>query len=199
MHFRRRAQLFITTAMLLGAGMSGIAAGPAGASTTVVPFAASPQANGTIEIFHTCKVIGSAVQGIEAVHCADLFRTQESTSFSSASYTAENEVLCQTTGGTLVECAGIHEQPETALLETTNIHPQLLVLKGSLGVCGVRFGHSACGVRRVINAAPSFQIESLGGSCNVWAVSAGDSVVLPKSGVTVTAPNLATPHAIEPC
>jgi hypothetical protein len=199
MHVGPRSRRIITTAALLAAGLAGATAVPAASSAVAVPVAgsASPAGNGTTELFHTCKVIGQPVEGYEAVHCADLFRTLNPQG--GTLYTAENEVLCQTTGGTLVECAGIHEQPETASTETSDAHPTLVALKGARGVCGVRFDHSACGTRRVVNGAPSLLFSPAGGTCSIWAVTAGDSVVLPHSGVTVNAPNLATPHATEGC
>jgi hypothetical protein len=160
---------------------------------SVVVSSESPFADGTHEIFHTCKVIGGPVGGVEAVHCADLFQTQ--IPGEPVEWSAENEVLCQTTGGALRECAGIHERPEIA----TIANGKLSTFPGAAGVCGVRFGHSACGVRRVINASPGLQFVTSGHLCPIWGVSLAPSVVLPGSGVTVSAGNLATPHATANC
>lgn len=184
------------SALLLAIGeASALAQTSAGGGLPSALGVESPLAGGPHEVFHTCKVIGEPVAGIEAVHCADLFETP--VPGAAPSFVAENEVLCQTVpADTLLECAGIHEQPEIAFIDPLR---GLFVGPGANGVCGVRFNHSPCGVRRVINASPAVQFVSSGRICDIWAVSLAPSVVLPRSGVTVNAPNLATPHTEANC
>lgn len=125
--------------------------------------------------FHDCKQIGAADQyGNYASMCVDLY-TDIDGDFAYGS----NDISCWAPGNKplLVECAGIHEQPGTCsgYLTTCNY--------GVAGVCGVRFGHSACGIRRVVNYAPDILIAC---GYDYWAITIGTSVVLPQSGKTVS-------------
>jgi hypothetical protein len=144
--------------------------------------------NGTThELGHHCVVIGSDGSGNEAVHCAELMVLGEGSGL--IYIWGQNEVYCQNSSG-VVECAGIQENPSVC----TN--PNSICQSGPEGICGVRFGHSACGKRRVVNStAGEFQQLSTF-SFEYWAGSINDLVVLPTSGKTVggTGTNVASSH-----
>lgn len=149
----RRVLVALLSVLGLTVGLLSVSAGPAAA--------ADPD-------YHDCQVIGTS-GGYQGVHCVDQY-------WGDGQFQVANVVLCQTTGGTLVECAGIHEQPGTCAnyLADCVYAPQ--------GICGVRFGHSACDVRRVVNWAPAIDTRC---GYRHWGNTL-DSVVLPN-GVTVSA------------
>jgi hypothetical protein len=166
-----------------------LAAAPMAAEASLPP-------PGATELLHSCVVIGS--DGVtQAVHCADLLSVPSATA--GTDYLGENEVLCQDIASrAIVECAGIHETPHVAVAELTiKTDPQ--------GVCGVRFGHGACGAGRIINlASVPLQITAGSKTCHIWATSGVgsqvDSVVLPVSGKVVTAAtNVETSKLAVPC
>lgn len=136
------------------------------AATPIAPQAAAPPIALT-EISHVCAIIGSDLK-YQAVHCADLMKGVEG---QEQVYYGRNEVFCQTVGGTLVACAGIHET--TVIIQSTGLNIQ------ESGVCGARFGHSACGLRRVENYTPGGFATNGPGACIVGAESSNDSVVVP--------------------
>lgn len=179
MHIGSRARRVALLASLTAAMATGL--------LTAAPLAS--HASTWIEFSHDCAVIGSDGT-TQAVHCADLLGTADGYNVGTDFY-GQNEVLCQNIAtGAIVECAGIHETVEIA------IDSPVSGVWGNSGVCGVRFGHSACGARRVENMTTTDVYTGPGFyTCDFWAISANDSVVLPGSGKTVSGGNIATePH-----
>jgi hypothetical protein len=132
-------------------------------------------------ISHVCKVIGSDQFGNQGVACGDLL--VESDGAGGVILAGQNEVLCQDSTNTVVECAGIHETAALCNGGGCSTFP---------GVCGVRFGHSPCGVRRVENAV---LIDYFPCSPESWGDALDTSIVLPVSGKTVgPGPNVASGH-----
>lgn len=86
---------------------------------------------------HKCRVIGTDSYGNQGVACADLWYGDDG---SNIWLEGENEILCQNSAGTTVQCAGIHE---TAALCWIGGPP----CKTFSGVCGARFGHTPCDAR----------------------------------------------------
>ena len=138
-----------------------------GLTVGLLTVTASPAA--AILYYHNCAVLGTDSYGNQGVHCVNLYVDSDYVQ-------ASNEVLCQN-AGTVVECAGIHENPGTCANFLTSC------AYAGQGICGVRFGHSACGVRRVVTLAPA-----LTEYCQYayWAITANTSIVLPQSGTTVS-------------
>ncbi|GLY06820.1 MULTISPECIES: hypothetical protein [Actinoplanes] len=132
-------------------------------STTAGPASAATQIN------HKCAVIGTDQYGNQGVHCVNL-------NYEGGQAWSTNEVFCQSSGGVILECAGIHETPGLCNIASSacSYSPE--------GICGVRFGHSACGARRVVNSSPRAAFR-----CGVeyWGITIGTSIVLPRSGDTV--------------
>jgi hypothetical protein len=193
MHFRSHVRArVLRTGLPLAMALSVMAIAPMAASASSAPA-------GATTIFHVCQEIGTADGATEAVHCADLLSVQGS---GFVRYIAQNEVFCENlANGETVQCAGIHEEPAIGAEEDPLAGG--LVRYGPSGICGVRFGHSACSSGRVINStdvAEDFDAEPGSGPCNVWAASVSDSVVLPGSGKVVSdANNVATPHDFFQC
>jgi hypothetical protein len=177
------AGLAVICALLAG---SGVMASPAHAATVVKE--------------HVCKVIGddnpnNGSPYHEGVICTDLLQFGPD---ATGKYYAEarTEALCQTSTGTILQCADIIAFNEVAWntsLGTFTDGP-------GKGACGAGFGYPAC---------PAGRLFFLGGQSdsarclnNVWAVSlAGTAftqteIVLPGSGKPVyLSTNYASPHA----
>lgn len=192
-------------AVLLLCGLAAAAGGTASAAPSPLP-ALQPAANR--EIDHTCKLMGTDQQNAsdadynEAVHCADLIEIPDS-SGSGGLYYGQNEILCEHHGADLVvqtvRCAGIHETADVSRTDDPNVAGGREDIQAS-GICGVRFGHSACSAGRVVTSTQGFYMFPgvTGYTGEVWAASVSDSVVLPDSGKTVPAKttNVATPHLV---
>jgi hypothetical protein len=118
-------------------------------------------------IEHKCAVI-KTVGTHQAVHCANLWQFDSDVSW------GQNEIICQTTSGVLEACLGIKEIPGVC-------HSVNGCSYGGQGVCGVYFGHSACGLRRVINDSPF-----AGGGCGTVRGRSIDTVVVLPTGGTGT-------------
>jgi hypothetical protein len=160
---------------------------PGTANAAVPTYVVQPYAPAQ-EVGHQCSVIGSDSYGNEAVHCAELLVMMVDVASSEIVVLGQNEVFCQNAANVVVECAGIHETPDICRTPTGGCLP------GSAGICGLRFGHSSCGVRRVINDTAAFyQWNEI---WQYWAASINDQVVLPTSGKTVggTGVNPASAH-----
>lgn len=198
--FSRRLRFTATAVACLAAMFVGTTAN---ASTSEAPAANAVAAVGvsgelpqtihandvTLHLYdHKCRVIGSDSDGNQGVACADLYYGDDG---SNIWLQGGNEILCQNSAGTVVECAGIHE---TAALCWVGGPP----CDTFPGVCGARFGHSPCGVRRVENAE---LVEFAGCSPEAWGDALNTSIVLPQSGVTVggTGANEATSHIGSLC
>jgi hypothetical protein len=124
------------------------------------------------------QVLGSDQFGNQGVACGDLL--VEPDGAGGVNVAGQNEVLCQNSASVVVECAGIHE---TAALCGD---PQGCFTFP--GMCGVRFGHSPCGVRRVINAVI---VDYFPCSPEVWGdaldTSCPEATLLPSAGKTRSA------------
>jgi hypothetical protein len=143
----------------------------------------------------------SAVLGVafiaEAVACADLIEIP------GGLYIGQNEILCQHHLPNLavqtVRCAGIHETADVSRTGDPNVAGGRADIQAS-GVCGVRFGHTACDPDRVVTSTQGFYMFPgiAGYTGQIWAASVSDSVVLPDSGKTVPAKtaSVATPHLV---
>jgi hypothetical protein len=177
--------------MHLSARLPGLAIAAAllAGTLSLAAAASAPAAGAVTEVFHTCKVIGQPSGGVEAVHCADLF--EDTAQLPADFFYAQNEILCQTPARALRTCQEIAEEPELAAgFSTTSVETD----PGPAGQCGGT-GHTAGGVRRVINRTEGSDVVIPGGNqtCEAWAVDVAPHVVLPN-GTLVSAPNLATPH-----
>ncbi|HEY7146185.1 MAG TPA: hypothetical protein VH637_18245 [Streptosporangiaceae bacterium] len=135
---------------------------------------ASVPAGATLEE-HKCSVIfETASHSEESVHCADVWRTHVSATIDDVY--GGNEVLCQTPGGTLMDCLSIREQ---AQLTSPGFATQT-----EAGTCGHVLGHSDCGTRRVENVAtpdPVQRASTFG--CSFTGV-ANDDIVETSDGTT---------------
>lgn len=159
-------------------------------SSSVTPAASAPGEPVTTFLYdHECRVLGTDSYGNQGVACADLYYGVGQDS-GNPYLVGENEIFCQNSSGTIVECAGIHE---TAALCDVNDG-----CFSNSGVCGERFGHSACGVRRVENLE---WVEYVPCWPNAWGDALNTSIVLPQSGLTVggTGANEATNHIDSNC
>jgi hypothetical protein len=174
MRFRQPVRLLVLT--FVAAGTAWLGAVPAQAVDTYVP--APDGVARVVPLSHDCDIIGADQYGNEAVHCADTIAQ----GFPDRTVVwGQNQVLCQNWAKQLVECAGIQETPALCLATTPTS-----CASGPRGVCGVRYGHSPCGVRRVTNNSSSNPVRIVDPVCpEVWGESLNAVVVLPQSGKTV--------------
>lgn len=131
---------------------------------------------------HACLASARDSLGNRAVHCADFYWTGHPDGIYYDAF-AQNQVFCQNSQDQVVQCAGIHE--------TIGVYGSGgTIPRPSSGVCGRRFGHSACPSGRVVNRSGSVRSATVPNE--YWGSSTNVSVVLPGSGRTVTLPNKAT-------
>jgi hypothetical protein len=101
-------------------------------------FAATPRL-----VYHHCEeIISDGLSDYEGVHCANLWMEGTNKAW------GENEILCQDFKGNLKECQGIVETPGICKVGSACTY-------GGQGICGEKWDHSACGLRRVKNVSPT--------------------------------------------
>lgn len=146
----------------------------------------TPSAQATV-VGHTCNVLGGD-GSTEGVHCADLAFVQNATGWE---MWGVGQALCQTSGGTEKQCAGIRQN--AGLFNPGG------QLAGAQHNCG-RFGGSACPATvRFQNSSGHFQlpVPPAGFCVEIWAAMIDDEIVLPVSAKTVgPGPNVASAHRL---
>jgi hypothetical protein len=148
----------------------------------------------TTTLEHACKVIGTDVDGNQAIICTDLLEFNYGSTYETDGQT---EGICENSSGTIVQCANITILPAAAWQSGITSY----VSVPDVYECGHSYGNCPSG-RYIQDGEPIPTSGAATCIANTWGVTAATwqgsvtAIELPESGTVITlSANYGTSHA----